>query len=249
MPMGVITDPGKRKENIHDIELVSIDRVSEHAYQFTARLIPEASTTPLTYRPGQWAYLIDAQGFRADQRAFSFASAPHDEDIAFGIEIVPGGLFTPRIVKWTVGDRFTIRGPYGTFQLQEPLERDLLLIGFNAGIVPFRSFLRHLTSRETPTERQVTVLAVATSPEYRFYDTEFSDLAAQHPNIRYEWRESGTMDPAILPLEALGPILTESAVAQCQIYIAGVGQFIAGVAGLLEAEGITRSQIAAERYD
>lgn len=247
--MGVITDPGKRKDNMHDIELVSIDRVSEHAYQFTARLIPEASAGPLTWRPGQWAYLIDSQGFRADQRAFSFASAPSDEEIAFGIEVVPGGLFTPRIVKWAVGDRFTIRGPYGTFQLQEPQERDLVLIGFNAGIVPFRSFLRHLTRPGAIFARSVALLSLATSPEFTFYDAEFRDLASAHANIRYEWLETGSPDPTILPLDALAPLLADPALAAAQIYIAGLGKFIEGIAGLLEAEGVPKGQIAAERYD
>lgn len=250
--LGRITDAGKRKPQMLDIVLTGMHVRSPHALELKADRLPDPVTgemPPFTFRPGQWVYLIDAQGFRADQRAFSLASAPSEATIELGIEIVPGGLFTPRALQWRIGDEFTLRGPYGTFQLQEPLTRDLLLIGGNAGVVPFRSFVRHLAASPSPPSYRVSLLACHHHRDLAFYDEEFEALMSAHSWFEYQLIDTGNAAPGTLP-QAQRLALTErnqGALNLC--YVAGVQAFTSAVEAVLAEAGVPPGQLAIERFD
>ncbi|MCG3151645.1 MAG: Dihydroorotate dehydrogenase B (NAD(+)), electron transfer subunit [bacterium] len=250
--MGRITDAGKRKPQMLDIVLTGIHVRSPHALELTADRLPDPITgemLPFTFRPGQWVYLIDAQGFRADQRAFSLASAPSEATIELGIEIVPGGLFTPRVLQWRIGDEFTLRGPYGTFQLQEPLTQDLLLIGGNAGVVPLRSFVRHLAASPTPPNHRVCLLACHHHQDLAFYDEEFRTLMSAHAWFEYQPMDTGVAAPGTLP-QALHVELTERNQDMPNLcYVAGVKAFTSAVEAILTEVGVPPGQLAIERFD
>jgi CDP-4-dehydro-6-deoxyglucose reductase len=79
------------------------------------------------------------------KRAFSMASAPHDDAlIELHVRRVPGGEFTDYIFD-ELEERAILRiqGPLGTFVLREESERPMLLVGGGTGFAPIKGMLEH----------------------------------------------------------------------------------------------------------
>ena len=252
--MAVVADRTKRKANMHDIELTSRTDISPHAVILRARLMPAKSDgpeEPFSFKPGQWVYLIDSEGFRDDKRAYSLSSTPAMDELEFGIELVPNGLFSARVRRWQVGDHFTIRGPFGTFQLNQPVDYHWLGLSFNAGIVPLVSMIRARLIDAGDTRQRYGLCFGYTDAEYLMYDTELRALAQTHPNFSYEAIAAGSLDPRDLATERLAKQIEWMACHDggCRAYLAGVGAFIDHVQPLVESAGIGRERILVERYD
>lgn len=249
--MGTVTDPAKRKPDMHDLELTAITRLSDHALEVQARLLPPVTPAeePWTFRPGQWVYLIDSQGFREDRRAYSLASSPAMAALEFGIEIVPKGLFSPRVLRWQVGDRFSFRGPYGTFQLPAQPDKPIAFLGFNSGIVPLVSMLRTRLIEAGDAVLPYSCVYLRTGPEFALFEGVLAELAAAHPNFRYQPIDTGSLEADQWPDAAVDEVLATAAQSGAWCYAAGLGKFIGRVQARAQAAGVAAAMCMTERYD
>jgi len=126
-------------------------------------------------------------------RAYSLASPPAEKRrLSFTIRIAtpppgqnaaPPGAGSSFIFNLQEGDKLTLSGPYGDF-LAKDTDREMCYIGGGAGMAPLRSHIFHqLESLQT--SRKITFWYGARSIAELFFEDEFKQLEANHPNFRY----------------------------------------------------------------
>ncbi len=142
------------------------------------------------FEAGQYARVGVGDG---KGRKFSIASAPHDPDLEFCVEVRPGGRVTPRLFALTPGDEVTVSDQArGSFGLDTSIRRHLM-IATVTGIAPMRSMWRDALHRDLAEE--VVVLHGASFADELAYRNELETLAADEPRIRYEPTVSRPDDP------------------------------------------------------
>ena len=134
-----------------------------------------------TFKPGQYC-TIGAEGI---ERAYSIASAPHEERLELFIELVPyeeGGHLTPLLYALQAGDNLTIRPRAKGIFTFNPNFKNHLLVATVTGVVPYISFIRdYLHKGETG--HRFFVLEGASYDDEFGYDDELSRYAAEYPDI------------------------------------------------------------------
>ena len=162
---------------------------------WTHSLFSFRTTRDRGYRfvPGQFARL-GVRGAAEDSivwRAYSIASAAHDEHLEFFSVVVPGGQFTSRLAKLKEGDAvFVERKSYG-FLTTDRFEagRDLWMLATGTGLAPFLSILHDFETWESY-DNLVLVQSVRTQQELAYEDLikgfEKSEYYAQYAQkLRY----------------------------------------------------------------
>ena len=138
-----------------------------------------------TFKPGQYCTI----GHEGVERAYSIASAPHEELLELFIELVPlheGGVLTPMLWDLEVGSKVTIRPRAKGIFTFKPEKLNHLLVSTVTGVVPYVSFVRdYMHSRES-FEHNFYVLEGASYTDEFVYDKEFVELASRYPeNIKF----------------------------------------------------------------
>lgn len=124
-------------------------------------------------------------------RAYSMANYPAEGDIVMlNVRIatppprlpdVPGGVCSSWIFSLQPGDKVTMSGPYGEFEINST-EREMVYIGGGAGMAPLRSHIFELFHTQK-TQRKVSYWYGARSLREMFYWDEFQDIEKNHPNF------------------------------------------------------------------
>jgi ferredoxin--NADP+ reductase len=142
---------------------------------WTDSLFSFRTTRDRGYRfvPGQFARLgvNGAAEGSIVWRAYSIASAAHDEHLEFFSVVVPGGQFTSRLSKLKEGDPIYVeRKSYG-FLTTDRFEagKDLWMLATGTGLAPFLSILHDFETWEHY-ENLVLVQSVRTQPELAYED-------------------------------------------------------------------------------
>jgi ferredoxin--NADP+ reductase len=142
---------------------------------WTDSLFSFRTTRDRGYRfvPGQFARLGVKSRDAEDivWRAYSIASAAHDEHLEFFSVVVPNGAFTSRLSKLREGDEiFVERKSYG-FLTTDRFEagRDLWMLATGTGLAPFISILHDFETWEKY-ENLILVQSVRTQPELAYED-------------------------------------------------------------------------------
>lgn len=145
---------------------------------WTGSLFSFRTTRDRGYRfvPGQFARLgvqaPDAAGESKDGivwRAYSIASAAHDEHLEFFSVVVPGGAFTSRLARLKEGDEILVeRKSYG-FLTTDRFEggRDLWMLATGTGLAPFLSILHDFATWEQY-DNLILVQSVRTQAELAY---------------------------------------------------------------------------------
>ncbi|HET9579929.1 MAG TPA: ferredoxin--NADP reductase [Usitatibacter sp.] len=142
---------------------------------WTDSLFSFRTTRDRGYRfvPGQFARLgvKDREAGKIVWRAYSIASAAHDEHLEFFSVVVPNGAFTSRLSKLRQGDEILVeRKSYG-FLTTDRFEagRDLWMLATGTGLAPFLSILHDFDTWEKY-DNLVLVQSVRTQPELAYED-------------------------------------------------------------------------------
>jgi propane monooxygenase reductase subunit len=113
------------------------------------------------------------------------ANRPGDgQRLQFIIKKYPEGAFSSQLDGGlAVGDRLTVRGPYGTCFRREDRDGPMLLIGGGSGMSPLLSILRdHAASGET---RPVRFIYGARTPADLFHLDLFAELTGSMPDFQF----------------------------------------------------------------
>ena len=205
------------------------------------------------HRAGQHVDVrLTAQDRSQAQRSYSIASAPEDGYLVLTIERVPDGDVSSYLASGLrAGDQLELRGPIGGYFVWDDCAREpVLLVAGGAGIVPFRSMLRH--RQAAAGEVAVRLLYSARSLQEVIYRDELMRFAAyDEVDIRLaltrEWPQTwhghrGRVDSGLLS-EVCWPAGDRS-----RIFICGPTPFVDTAASTLAALGLPSGQIKTERF-
>lgn len=101
----------------------------------------------LQYMAGQYLEFILKDGRR---RAYSIATAPHDEGLLeLHIRHLPGGVFTDQVFGvMKVRDILRFEGPLGTFFLREDSDKPIVLLASGTGFAPIKAIIEHAVAKK-----------------------------------------------------------------------------------------------------
>ena len=134
---------------------------------------------PIAYTAGQYAEL-SVPGVIDEPRSYSFASEPVSEsgmvrEVSFHVRLMPGGLFTTWLHEEAkVGDRLSLKGPFGDFWLR-PAGAPILAIAGGSGLAPIKALLEQ--ARTDDVARDVLFLFGARTQQDLYMVEELAQLA------------------------------------------------------------------------
>jgi ferredoxin--NADP+ reductase len=143
------------------------------------------------YKPGQYATLGVITPQKHIERAYSIASAPHDNLVEFFLELVPQGELTPLLHQLKKGDTLTCRKvAKGRFTLDTASGRtNHLLLATVTGIAPFVSYVRTLYQQwkdgQFPAGHNLYLIDGASRSWEFGYRAEIEPIAAEVPWLKY----------------------------------------------------------------
>ena len=134
-----IETPKEIEPRIMPVKVAKIDHLSDDVVRIYLKLPDEQR---LQFMAGQYLDFILEDGRR---RAFSVASAPHDDGfIELHIRHVDGGAFTDwAFTQMKEKTILRIEAPLGAFTLNEESDRPMLFIAGGTGFAPIKSQIEH----------------------------------------------------------------------------------------------------------
>ena len=140
---------------------------------------------PLRYHAGQYIEFILKDGAR---RAYSMATAPHEQDTAPGLELhirdTPGGLFSEHVFSaMKEKDILRAEGPFGSFYLREDSDKPIILLASGTGFAPVKALITHM--RHKGITRPAALYWGARRPADLYMDGWAREQAAAMPHLKY----------------------------------------------------------------
>lgn len=202
-------------------------------------------------------------------RAYSMASAAHDEFLEFYSVVVPGGEFTSELVRLKPGDTVYVDKTNYGFLTTDRFQggKDLWMLSTGTGLAPFLSMLWDIENWRQY-ENLILVHSVRVAAELAYRDTieafnrhelfrEFGPKLKYVPIVTREAREK-TLDARITTVIADGRLEAASGVAldleRSRIMICGNPEMVSETRKLLSGRGFRTSrraepgQMAVENY-
>jgi Na+-transporting NADH:ubiquinone oxidoreductase subunit F len=184
-------------------------------------------------------------------RCYSLAAPPSVADeIQLHVRYVPNGICTTYVHQYLkVGDKVTVRGPYGRFRLHEG-EGDVICIAGGSGMAPIRSLL--LDMRDKGIRRRVRYFFGAKARRDLYMTDEMSWLESVLPDFRFipalsepqpgdDWRgETGLITEVVDRLSSAHPA--------SQAYLCGSPLMIDACVKVLRGKGMGDERIFFDKF-
>jgi CDP-4-dehydro-6-deoxyglucose reductase len=239
-------------ETVADIEVRTLPcRVAEktrlnHDVMCLRLKLPEGQR--MQFLAGQYLEFILADGRR---RAFSIASAPHDDAlIELHVRQVPGGEFTDYIFD-ELQEKAILRvqGPLGSFVLREGSARPMLFIGGGTGFAPVKGLLEH--AFHLGLQRPMTLYWGVRSERDLYLPDLPRRWADEHPNFRYvpvlsepdaDWTgRRGFVHEAVLE--------DHPDISDYDVYVSGPPVMVEASRATFEARGLSMDHIFSDAFE
>jgi ferredoxin--NADP+ reductase len=174
-------------------ELVDRSNVSDTLAVFKFLL-----SDPLSFKAGQYATLgIESDG-EVLERPYSIVSAPNQPFLEFFVELLVGGVFTPKLFELKVGSKLRIRRRVvGRFTMSDTCKKHLMLATVT-GIAPFVSIARTLQfkqqNRSSAADQLLIIHGASSSRDLGPYREELESLTKTGwlnyvPTVSRPWDE------------------------------------------------------------
>lgn len=239
---------------IHEFE-IQVDKIVDltHQVKGITFTIP-ATEEGITFKPGQYVQL-EVPKYKLSEvsefRAFSVASPPQE---SYRVE-----LFVGRVVKGIVstyihdylkvGDRLTMRGPFGDFFYRES-KRDILMIATGTGLAPILSILRYFQREKID---QKATLFFGTRNMRDLYCTEELKILEKElnqftfiPTLSREPEDSPWKGERGRVTDQIEKRITEN--ADLDVYICGNSEMVESCLEVLDKKGISLSHIHFDKF-
>ena len=166
----------------------------------------------------------------------------------------PPGIGSSYVFNLKPGDTVTAIGPFGDFHIK-PTLREMVYIGRGSGMAPLRAHLSHLFETEH-THRKVSFWYGARSRQELFYEDYFQQIAATHPNFRFEVALSNPLPEdhwtgltGLIHEVVLQNYLQDHPdPASVEFYLCGPPMMIKAVKKMLAELGVPPTQIAFDEF-
>lgn len=178
------------KDRLIKNAVYKIEKIKQTKNFFEIELMPEHK--PLRYNSGQFVFVrFYNEHLSKEPHPFSIASKSNAEKIKIVVKKL--GDFTERLAHLKEGDKVSIEGPYGKFNVHTSKSRDQVWIAAGIGIVPFIGLAEDLkdNSRRKNNKQKIDLYYLAKDPEDFVGHETFSELAKIYPNFRFLPWESG----------------------------------------------------------
>ncbi len=217
----------------------------------------------LDFTPGQYATIgVHPDGMKRPLlRPYSLASAPHNNELEFFIELVDEGKLTPRLWTLSAGDRIWMRKKIvGRFVLDESCHHHIMASTVT-GVAPYVSIMRAQAQAlehgliDEP-HRMLILHGASRSWEFGTYLRELTTAAARYdwlsyvPTVSRPWEdpdwtgEVGRVEDVLRKhLDASGFDVSDTAAYTC-----GHPQMIDKAQGILQRARLDDDQIHEEKY-
>ena len=215
-----------------------------------------------TFKAGQFVEIAwvdppetDAEG---NARAFSIASAPHEEHLVFTTRL-RDTAFKRVLQKTPIGTRAKLEGPFGDLTLHNNVSRPAILMAGGIGITPFRSIIRRAW-HETLAHKVFLFYANRQPHDAPFLE-ELSAIERENANFTFVptmtavsrlqrgWTgETGHFSAEMLTQHMKKIASPEFYVAGPIYYVAGPPAMVKGVRAMLNDAGIDDDDIRTEEF-
>jgi NAD(P)H-flavin reductase len=158
-------------------EISRIEPLTESEKLFELHLLGGRT---LDHQPGQF---VELSIMGIGEAPLSVSSPPGPQKF-FELAIRRVGNVTAAAHRLNVGDRVGIRGPFGTcFPVEESRGQDLLFVAGGIGLVPLRSFIKHVLERRSD-YGEVILLFGARTPAEQLFQGELGEWR-NRKDLRY----------------------------------------------------------------
>jgi len=190
----------------------------------------------------------DAEG---NQRTFSIASAPHEEDLMIATRIRDTAF--KRVIKsMPLGSEIQMRGPYGRMTLHEDSTRPAVFLTGGIGITPFRSMALDATRRGLP--HRISLFYSNRRPEDAAFLEELAQLEATNSNYQLiatmtaaaGTKQSWTGETGYINAEMLARFIDD--LRAPVYYVAGPQGLVNAMRKTLGEVGVSEEDIQAEEF-
>src|SRR6185369_7798274 len=162
-----------------------LERIQEWTASTRSLFLRLTSADRMPFSPGQFVSLALPVGESPPLvRPYSLASDPDDELLEIAVDLVPGGLGSQYLFTLSRGATLDLKGPFGTFTVDEPPSATMVFVADGTGVAPIRAIVRRVLSR--PGEALLHVLHGARDASALLYRDELVGLAAAHPRLCWE---------------------------------------------------------------
>jgi NAD(P)H-flavin reductase len=209
------------------------------------------------FKPGQFLHLaIDAYdpSFNwPESRVFSIANAPEGGN-EVEILISPKGNFTQRMVsELKIGSDVWIKLPFGIFNFDATIDKNVVLIAGGTGISPFLSFLSSQLSKPS-SYKSLKLYYGVRNPDLIIFDALLFDCATKLHGFSYEvYCEQGIVDgenyikAGMLPVG--GIVASMHVIPDTVYYLSGPAGMISAFEKELFSHGILPEQVLYDRWE
>lgn len=206
---------------------------------------------------GQFISVREPRGDKFVTRAYSIASPPRGNNtLDLCLNRVDEGFMSNFLCDRDIGETARFHGPHGLFVLKPEVE-DVIFVATGTGVAPFRGMVQHLfgadgSGQQRHNGRQVWLVYGTRYPEDVYYQQEFKQLAAEHPNFHYvatlsRGPETWTGCRGYVQ-EHIRQIVGSR--KDMHVYICGLNEMVSSVRKLLVEEcGWEKKRVIYERYD
>jgi len=216
-------------------------------------------TEPVSFTAGQYATIGVAGNGELVERPYSIVSSPHERCLEFFVELVPAGVFTPKLWRMELGAAVQIRRRVvGQFTLDHSVNRHLM-IATVTGVAPFVSMLRtHRIENELTVSTRDQFLLIhgaSRSEDFGPYYDELKEVSKEGwltyvPTISRPWEEAnwrgetGRVEDIVRKHADRLVFDSSNSVA----YLCGQPQMIRNVKTILSRARFSDPQIRQEHY-
>ena len=162
-------------------------------------LQPEDGAAVLTYQPGQFIGLRIVVDGKEQRRNYSLSQAADGRGLRISVKREDQGVVSNHLHHQVqVGDVLEVFPPAGHFTLDDS-RKPLVLMGAGVGITPLMAMLQ--TALQT--DRPITFIHCARSPQQQAFRSQLLALAAQHPQLQlrmsYDSLEGASLTTSLSP--------------------------------------------------
>lgn len=199
--------------------------------------------------PGQYIKMIlniKNPDERGNSRFFSISALPKEPHLSITTRIIQSS-FKKTIIRLKKGDKVNVRGPYGSFTLDETETRPLVFLTGGIGITPFRSMFIYAFYKKL--KIKMTLFASYSNLQDAIFYEELRSIA--EGNFKFivtitrpdpGWKgEAGRIDIEKIKKHIVNP-------QECVYYIAGPQSMVENLTEIVKSMGISGDQLKTENF-
>lgn len=207
------------------------------------------------YQAGQYCFFtvpeLKFPDQRGNTRLFTLSSSPTENFLAFTSRMRTESGFKNTLDSLAMGVEINMRGPEGTFTLDNSDSPQIMLAG-GIGITPFRSIIKYISDKSL----QVPIHLIYSNslPEEIAFRQELEEISSKYPNIKItltvsrpedsqeEWQgERGRIDEKLILKHTTSYILPT-------YWICGPPAMVEVLEGTLRTLKVSSEQVKVERF-